>query len=87
MAVVQISHSDIDLMTVRATVASLSRGTQFRTKVVSRHPTMLAAHAAVASARNYHSVVGKMMKANADFVGVRLVGTSRPPDGRLWEHT
>ena len=87
MAVVQISHGDINLLAVRATVASLPRGTRFRTKAVSGHPTMLAAHAAVASARNYHSVVGKMMKANADVVGVRLVGTSRPPDGRLWEHT
>jgi len=87
MAVVQISHSDIDPLVLRTAVASLPRGRQFRTKAVSAHPTVLAAHAAVSAARNYHAVVGKMMREHADVVGVRLVGTSRTDEGRLWEHT
>lgn len=86
MTAVQISHSDIDPLVLRAAVASLPRGRQFRTKAVSAHPTVIAAHAAVSSARNYHAVVGKMMRENADLVRVRLVGTSRTGDGRLWEH-
>lgn len=87
MSAVQISHEDIDPLVLRAAVASLPRGRHFRTKAVSAHPSVLAAHAAVSSARNYHAVVGKMMREHAVVVGVRLVGTSRTDDGRLWEHT
>jgi len=87
MSAVQISHSDIDPLVLRSAVASLPRGQQFRTKAVSAHPAVLAAHAAVSTARNYHAVVGKMMRENAEVVGVRLVGMSRTDDGRLWEHT
>lgn len=81
-----MTFEDIDIETLGRAVAEVSaEKTRFRTKDVSQHPTMTAAHQAVLGEGHYHSVVGKLLRQNCDRFGIRLIEDSRTDDGHLWE--
>lgn len=59
-----MSHRDIDLTALRATIAKV--GYPFHTKDVSGHPDMLRAHPELAAERNYHAWVGRCISESID---------------------
>lgn len=74
-----MSHRDVDLAVLRATLAKV--GDPFRTKDVSSHPDMLRAHPALARQRNYHAFVGRCLATLAG--EVTQLGQSNER-GALW---
>ncbi len=81
-----MTFEDIDIETLGYAVAEISKGKpQFRTKEVSQHPVMQAAHQAVLGEGHYHSVVGKLLRQNCERFGIKLIEDSRTDDGHLWE--
>ena len=54
--------SDVDQQSVQAVVATLPD--EFRTKDVSNHPHVRAAHGPLADASNYHAIIGRYLSAN-----------------------
>lgn len=66
-------------------VTSVVRGTpEFQTKDISEHPDVLAAHGALAAARNYHAMIGSYISRNCASLGVRSVGRASNGRGERW---
>ncbi len=66
-------------------VASVVRGMpEFQTKDISEHPDVLAAHGALAEARNYHAMIGSYIARNCAGLGVRSVGRASNGRGERW---
>ena len=59
-------------------------GDTFRTKELSRHPTMLQGHAGLTSHSHYHAFVGKYLSEHCD--DVERIGDSSTDEGALWRN-
>ena len=64
-----MSIDDVDGRAVRATLALLA--TRFRTKELSAHPDMLAAHRMFVDDRNYHATIGRYLSEHRDMLDLR----------------
>lgn len=80
----KLSVSDLSFAAIRAAIAAYPEGAHFHTKDIARNPDVLAKHARVSAARNYHAVLGRFLAMNADALGVQLVDREGGQRGAVW---
>lgn len=76
---------DVDLAVMGTVVKEFASRGSFRTKDVSEHEVMRAAHLAHVGEEQYHSLVGKTLRRNDTALGIRLREGPRHERGEVWE--